>query len=109
MVPKLRPGLGTNYLQRVKYSFGVFKKQSFIFLNQKQIESYGINIGLGLPMVKRIKRYAKEDLTIISRLHFSFSYNERGTTENNLIRENFFQFGLGANLGDKWFIKRKYQ
>ncbi|PDH52587.1 MAG: hypothetical protein CNE98_04300 [Bacteroidetes bacterium MED-G17] len=109
LVPKLRPGLGTNYLQRVKYSFGVFKKQSFIFLNQKQIESYGINIGLGLPMVKRIKRYAKEDLTIISRLHFSFSYNERGTTENNLIRENFFQFGLGANLGDKWFIKRKYQ
>ncbi|MEC8739390.1 MAG: hypothetical protein VXX63_05885 [Bacteroidota bacterium] len=109
LIPKRKPGLGISYFERIRYSGGFHKTHSFIFLNETQIESFGTHFGLGFPMMKRIKRYAKEDLTIISRLHLSLSYNRRGTTMNNLIQENFFQLGIGLNLGDKWFIKRKYQ
>ena len=36
-----------------------------------------------------------------------FEFGKRGTTDNNLIEENYFNFRLSLSLTDLWFIKRK--
>jgi hypothetical protein len=69
----------------------------------------GITFGLGLP----ISKTDKGESTMIRRklppmLNLAFSYGIRGTTSNNLIKEQFFQFSVGLNIQDIWFIKRKY-
>jgi len=33
---------------------------------------------------------------------------KRGTTDQNLVKENFVNFQLSLSLNDRWFIKRKY-
>jgi hypothetical protein len=42
-------------------------------------------------------------------LNFSCSFGKRGTTENNLIEENYTAFGVNLTLYDFWFLKRKFQ
>jgi hypothetical protein len=32
----------------------------------------------------------------------------RGTTQNNLLREEYFRITLGVNMADKWFNRYKY-
>tara|TARA_Y100001933_G_scaffold139383_1_gene138205 strand:- start:2857 stop:2970 length:114 start_codon:yes stop_codon:yes gene_type:complete len=35
-------------------------------------------------------------------------FGRRGTTNDNLIVENFVEIGLSINFDAIWFIKRKY-
>jgi hypothetical protein len=41
-------------------------------------------------------------------MDIGFKYGVRGTLDNELIRENYFQIVLGATINDRWFIKRRY-
>jgi hypothetical protein len=36
-------------------------------------------------------------------------FGRRGTTDNNLIQENFFDISLGVSIQENWFQKRKYR
>jgi len=38
----------------------------------------------------------------------SVTLGERGTTENNLLKEQFIKFGLSVSYDGIWFVKRKY-
>ena len=33
---------------------------------------------------------------------------KRGTTNQNLVEENFINFQISLSLTDRWFVKRKY-
>jgi len=69
---------------------------------------YGISFGLGLPVIKSV-RIEEEKLPVVSRVNITAEYIKRGTTNNGLIEENYFNLTLGLNLNDKWFTKRKYR
>ena len=43
-----------------------------------------------------------------SEINLSVEVGERGTTNNNLIKEQFLHFQIGLSLRDIWFVKRKY-
>ena len=61
------------------------------------IDDFGISFGLGLPLGNRY-----------SSLNMGFEYGQKGTTSNNLLQENYFNFRLSLSLTDiNWFIKRK--
>jgi len=93
----------SNYWDRVTYRAGFrFEKTGLLISktatvgNFTEINDFGISFGLGLPMGKKI-----------SNLNLGIEYGKKGTTANNLVQENYFNFRLSLSLNDSWFIKRK--
>jgi hypothetical protein len=40
--------------------------------------------------------------------NLSLQLGQRGSLENNLIKENYAIFGLSFNLAEMWFVKSKF-
>jgi hypothetical protein len=68
-------------------------------INSSSINEFGISFGLGLPIGRT---------SGFSNANVGFELGQRGTQDNGLIRETFFNFSVGLSLNDTWFIKRKY-
>ena len=85
-----------NYLNRVIYRFGLSYNQLPYVINQTEINDFGINFGASFP------------ISGSSSIDASFKFGTRGEDQNNLVRENYFQFVLGITFNDRWFIKRRY-
>ncbi|MEL6919065.1 MAG: hypothetical protein AAFO99_15215, partial [Bacteroidota bacterium] len=86
----------SSYLKRITYRAGVRYEKTGLVLNDKEINNFGINFGLGLPLGGSF-----------SNLNLGFELGRRGTTAANLIEESYFQINLGLSLNDRWFLKRK--
>jgi long-subunit fatty acid transport protein len=87
-----------HYYNRIEYRLGARYDNGNIKLSGKDIETYGVSAGLGLPLGKSK-----------SRLNISAEYFVRGTAENNLIKEEYFRFVFGINFSDTWFQRYKYE
>ena len=86
-----------NYLKRITYMVGINYQKTPYLVNDQDINDFGINFGVTLP------------LRNLSRLSLAFKVGERGTTDNELIRERYFRAYLGITVNDnKWFIRRKF-
>ncbi|MCF8339273.1 MAG: hypothetical protein K9I74_14985, partial [Bacteroidales bacterium] len=59
---------------------------------------FGISFGVGLP-IKNSQ----------SSINLGVEIGQRGTTDNNLIEENYVKFTLGLAIFERWFLQRKYQ
>ncbi|MDE0599087.1 MAG: hypothetical protein OSB51_07915, partial [Dokdonia donghaensis] len=68
-----------------------------INLNGENINEFGISFGVGLPTGRRI-----------SNLNLQFEVGQRGTTNANLIQENFFNVGVSLSINDLWFVQSKF-
>lgn len=87
----------TSYFKRAVYRAGVRYEKTGLVVNTESINEFGISFGVGLPLKGGI-----------SSANLGFEIGKRGTTNNNLIQENFINFQLSLSLGDRWFQKRKY-
>jgi len=85
------------YWKLIKFRFGGKYEQSYLQLYNTQLNEKSVSFGLGLPLVKTK-----------SEINLSVEVGERGTTTNNLIKEQFLRFQVGISLSDIWFVKRKY-
>jgi hypothetical protein len=87
------------YWQYMKFRLGGYFSQSYFKLNSEQypINDFGITFGLGFPM-KRSK----------TSFDISFKLGQRGSLQNNLIRERYIIAGVSFNLSDVWFVKSKF-
>jgi len=92
----------SNYWERVTYRAGVRYENTGLLVdgsgnnsNFTEIKDFGISFGLGIPLRR------------LSTLNMGFEFGKRGTVENNLVEENYFNFRLSLSLTDNWFIKRK--
>lgn len=86
-----------NYLKRATYRLGFSVNQLPYLINNTEINDFGINFGASFP----VSGYSSMDLAL--------KYGTRGTTQNSLIMENYFQVIIGATINDaNWFIKRRY-
>jgi hypothetical protein len=87
----------TNYAKRVTYRVGASYYQTPYVVNGTQINDFGINFGWSLPVAR------------FSSLDFGFQVGNRGTLDNDLIREDYFKIFFGATFNDnRWFIRPKY-
>lgn len=84
----------SSYLDRIVYRAGFKYENIGLVINNESIKDYGMNFGLGFPL-----GFSKVDL--------GFEFGKRGTTNNNLIEENYFNLSIGLNLSAKWFERRK--
>jgi hypothetical protein len=86
----------SNYWQRITYRAGFNYKKLGLVINDTEINEYGISFGASLPMGLRL-----------SNVNLGFEIGKRGTTDNNLVEEKFYNFRLNLSLNDKWFGKTK--
>lgn len=87
----------TSYFERVTYRAGFRYQELGLRISNQDISEFGISFGVGLPARRNI-----------SNLNLTFEYGQRGTTEANLVQEDFFNVGISLSLNDIWFLKRKF-
>lgn len=85
-----------SYFNRVTYRAGFNYKKTGLVVAGTDIDQYGISFGVGLPIGLKL-----------SNVNLGFEFGKRGTTENNLIEEDFYNFRLSLSLNDKWFRKQR--
>ncbi|WP_299161231.1 hypothetical protein [uncultured Tenacibaculum sp.] len=91
----------SSYWDRVVYRAGLRIEDTGLQVKTNNdftsIKDFGINVGLGLPMPRQL-----------SNLNIGFEYGQKGTTNNSLIKENYFNIRLSLSLNDiNWFQKRQ--
>ncbi len=86
----------TGYWKKISFRGGAYYKQTGLTIYGEEIKDFGITFGLGLPSLKAL-----------SNLNLGFELGTRGTTNNNLVKENYFNLHVSFSLNDIWFIKRK--
>ena len=96
----------SNYFKRITYRAGIRVEDTGILVSNNDsnnnftaVNDFGISFGLGLPLKQ------------MSSLNISLEYGQRGTTDNNLIKENYFNAGLSLSLTasgfQTWFRERR--
>ncbi len=103
------PQMGSpSYFKNVRYRLGAHYANSYLSIpisendlgqvtQREQLKDYSISIGLGLPMRGAATTF-----------NFALEVGRRGTTNNNLIQENYIIGTFNISLYDIWFVKRKY-
>ncbi|TBN02687.1 hypothetical protein EYD45_11200 [Hyunsoonleella flava] len=91
----------SGYFKRLVYRAGFRLEDTGLVIfnsgNKQQIKEFGISFGVGVPVGD-----------FGSNANIGLEIGRRGTTNNNLIEENFINFQISLSLNDRWFQKRKY-
>lgn len=87
----------SSYLKRVVYRAGLHFENTGLNIENESINEFGMSFGLGLPVG-----------SFFSNANLGVEVGKRGTTNSNLIQENFVNFQLSLSLNDRWFNKRKF-
>jgi long-subunit fatty acid transport protein len=86
-----------SYWKRLTYRAGFYFENTGLVINEETINEFGISFGVGLPVGN-----------VFSNANLGVEYGKRGTTNQNLIEENFLSLKISLTLNDRWFEKRKY-
>lgn len=81
--------------QKARYRAGFRFHKSYLDLKNTNINEFGINFGISIPIKKR------------SSFNIGIEYGERGKTTNNLIKESFTRVMIGFQLWDNMYVRRK--
>jgi len=87
----------SSYWQRVVYRAGLRFENTGLNINNQSIKEFGMSFGVGIPVGN-----------VFSNANLGLEFGNRGTTNGNLIKENFVNFQLSLSLNDRWFRQRKY-
>lgn len=87
----------TSYFKRAVYRAGLHFENTGLNIENESINEFGISFGLGVPVG-----------SFFSNANLGLELGKRGTTNSNLIQENFINFQISLSLNDRWFQKRKY-
>jgi len=86
-----------SYVKRIKYRAGFHYENSYLILNNQQVNETGVSIGAGFPLPKSR-----------STINLGVEFGKQGTTNDNLVRNNYTKFSLYLNFYDYWFVKHKF-
>jgi hypothetical protein len=87
----------TKYLNQVFYRFGYSMANSPYLINNTIVKDNKFSFGMSLPMGFRNPSY----------VNLGVAFGQRGTTANNLIRENYIRISASMSLLSPWFIQPK--
>lgn len=85
--------LGMSFWERVNWRLGLSYEQTPYYFKNTGIDQYSIYAGTTFP------------LGIDNSIDLAVQYSLRGTSENNLFKENFIKLNLGISFGELWFIR----
>lgn len=87
----------SNYFGVMQYQLGVSISNSYLNIKNYNPINYEITAGTGLPFRGG------------TLMNIALAYGKKGTSENGLIREDFFRVILNFSISEKWFAKRLYE
>lgn len=82
------------YVLKMAYRLGGNVERTYLSINNTPIRQAGITFGFGLPFARTA-----------SKIHLGAEIGRRGTTDNNLISENYYRIRLGLSLNERWFMR----
>jgi len=110
-VPNKTAGTKESYAKKIFYRAGFRYTNSYLdpntilkTMNNAPLTEVAITFGAGFPL-RKIKVGETYSQSIIN---VGVELGKFGTTENQLIKEQYVKAIIGFTLNDKWFIKRKY-
>lgn len=93
-----------SYFSKISYRAGGRYQSTKLTLNNTNINNFGISFGFGFPLNIN---------GAVSSLNIGAEWGQQGTTNNGLLKEDFWEISLGVTLSpgryDRWFVKRKYK
>ena len=89
----------SGYYKRMVYRAGFNFGNTGLVIKDESIKEFGISFGLGLPVGSQ---------ALFSNANFGLELGRRGTTNQNLIQENFVNFNVSLSLSSRWFQQKKY-
>jgi hypothetical protein len=89
--------VGNRFYQNWTYRTGFNYYSSYLKINSQPVNGYSATLGLGIPLRNQY-----------SQINVAFEAGTKGTTNNGLIRENFFMGHLNMTINEVWFLKRIY-
>ncbi|HAL81967.1 MAG TPA: hypothetical protein DCO83_06845 [Mucilaginibacter sp.] len=92
-----------NYFARMDYRLGIIYDQTYLNVNNVNINTKAVTFGLGLPLAPNNTN------TAFYKVNFSAEIGQTGTLQNGLVKDNFVSFRLGFTINDKWFQKYKFE
>jgi hypothetical protein len=84
------------YLDVINFRIGAYLDNSHISINGTQIKKQGVTFGFGFPT------------KLGAKFNVGFEIGQRGTIDNDLIKENYYGVNLNFNFSDNWFVRRKF-
>ncbi|MDD5149236.1 MAG: aromatic hydrocarbon degradation protein [Flavobacterium sp.] len=93
----LKQKQSTYYLDKIHYFTGVNYDTGYLLISNKNITNMSFSAGIGIPI----------DNTK-SLLNITYSYGQKGTIGNGLIKENYHKIGINLSLESIWFVKQKF-
>jgi len=88
----------SSYMRKITYRAGFHFDQTLFNIYGKSINKYGVTFGFGMPILRSM-----------TMLNFAFEFGKMGTTQGNLIEDNYFNISFGVSIHDRWFVKRRYK
>ncbi|WP_372756409.1 hypothetical protein [Mariniflexile sp.] len=88
----------TSYFKRAVYRAGLHYENTGLNIENESIKEFGMSFGIGIPVG-----------SFFSNANLGLELGQRGTTNSNLIQENFINFQISLSLNDRWFQKHKFQ
>lgn len=85
------------YLDLVRLRSGVYFQQNYLVIDDTPFNDWGFTVGLGLPI-----NYGRATLGL------SYNYNNSGTLQSSLIKQQASVIVLDITVRDLWGIKRKF-
>ena len=86
----------TSYWKRIVYRAGVRFEDTGVLFNNQALKETGISFGVSFPMAG------------YSNANIGVEFGKRGSQDNDLIQESYWNLIVGLSLNDIWFVKRKF-
>ena len=86
------------YYKKIAYRAGAYWKKDYFLLDGNPVNAYGITLGATLPVFR-----------MYNGITVGMDFGQRGSIKGNMIRETYFNFSVGFNLHDIWFVKNRYE
>lgn len=91
---------------KLNYRAGFKYARTYLDIKETSINDMSASLGIGIPLrLSQIERRVSENRPMI---HFTVEAGQRGTLENNLLKEQYLRIYVGLTLNELWFIKRKF-
>lgn len=85
---------------------GLSYQKTPFFFNGTQLNDFSVALGGSIPVGRKDARYKSKPL---SRLNIALVAGQRGSTNDGLIRDRYFQVYLSFQSIDKWFERRRIE
>jgi len=77
--------------EQIRWRLGLSYELTQYVINGNDITHFGTYAGISFP------------LSVGNTLDLDLEYSLRGSTDNNLVQENFFRINVGISFGEFWF------